>query len=655
MSESSNRLDFRPDIEGLRALAILLVIGAHAGVPWLAGGFVGVDVFFVLSGFLITGLLEKEIATTGRVAFGEFYLRRLRRLMPALMFMLVLTALTAIVALSPREQTDQAGAAAMAALWLSNIHFSLAHLDYFSAGANSNLFLHTWSLGVEEQFYLVWPALLFLALRKTLGEAGVARLKAILSWIIILSLLSCLLLTPIFPQLAFYMMPVRSWQFAVGGMIWLYSRNDGQIGAASLWTTTAVKQWAGWLGLFTVIGAGVFFNTAMPYPGWQVLLPTLGAAAIIWAGFGVSTGVAKLLAIRPLQAIGNVSYSWYLWHWPAILLAYALTGSRNPWISATAVLVSFICAIFSHRFVESPIRRQTYLLKHQHAALLGAVVVMLAINFSMMHWNTRASLRAQSPELQRYAKARSDMPVIYSMNCDQWYHSDEVVICSFGEKDAAHTAMLLGDSIAGQWFPTFAKIFDNPDWRLLVLTKSACPMVDESFFYERIRREYTECTNWRRKALEQLAEIKPDVVVLASASTLDFTQAQWTEGTARVLDSISAISGRIFILRGTPLLPFDGPNCLSARYERPSWLNDSQACSTIMADEKGTQVFQWQEQAGARFSNVHMLDMNDVVCPHNSCSAELEDMVVYRDSRHLTATFAESLAPEMAKRMGLSD
>jgi peptidoglycan/LPS O-acetylase OafA/YrhL len=149
------RLGYRGDIEGLRAIAILLVVGAHAGVPWLRGGFVGVDVFFVLSGFLITGLLVQEITRTGRLGFADFYIRRLRRLLPALMVMLIGTSLLASLLLAPIGQLSQASAGATAAVWMSNIHFALGRLDYFSPGTETNMYLHTWSLGVEEQFYLI--------------------------------------------------------------------------------------------------------------------------------------------------------------------------------------------------------------------------------------------------------------------------------------------------------------------------------------------------------------------------------------------------------------------------------------------------------------------------------------------------------------------
>lgn len=656
MLKDDYRLGYRRDIEGLRAIAVLLVVAAHAGVPWLAGGFVGVDVFFVLSGFLITGLLIREVADTGDIRFGDFYVRRLRRLFPALLLMIGVTSLVAAFVLGPGEQLQQSKAAATAIFWVSNIHFALAQFDYFSAGSDSNLFLHTWSLGVEEQFYLLWPALVLWALGRKQGLEKIAHLKGLMIGVAVLSAGACLYLTPQLPQLAFYMMPMRAWQFAVGALIWLYLHKrdvpDGDQFAHK--REHSVGYWLGWLGLVVIVGAGVVFGPGMSYPGWRALVPTLGAAAIVAAGFsGVQAGVSKFLAWQPLQAIGRVSYAWYLWHWPVLLLGYAVTGSHSPWLRFTEVMFALLLAVVTYRVVETPIRHQQYWLTHGRLTLIGSVATMAVACFFAMHWYTGALVKAQNPSLQRYARAKADVPVIYGMGCDEWYHSDRVVACSFGSQNAPHTAVLMGDSIAGQWFPAFAEVFHETDWRLIVLTKSSCPMVDESYFYQRIGREYTECSTWREQALEQLIISRPDVVVLGEAATYGFTREQWVEGKARVLGVLSPAVGRIYVLRGTPYLSFDGPSCLSTHKGRPKWLDSLQTCSTPAFDEHGQQVFGWLREAASRYANVRMLSMNDAVCPQGTCGAEYAGTVVFRDNQHLTASFAKSLAPQLALRMDL--
>lgn len=656
MRVHSYRLGYRADIEGLRAIAVLLVVSVHAGVPWLRGGFVGVDVFFVLSGFLITGLLVREVSVSGRLCFAEFYVRRLRRLLPALLVMLLVVCVLAALLLAPAEQRSQSSAAAMAAMWLSNIHFAFSRLDYFAPGTETNLFLHTWSLGVEEQFYLIWPALLVWLLGRD-GLRGWGRLKIGMFVVLVVSLAACMLLTYKAPQLAFYMMPLRAWQFAIGALIWLYFMEPGTKTFELVRDLSPMAlRTIGWVGL-TMIGlASILFSASIPYPGAYALLPTLGAGCIVVAGVAPSAspvGVSRVLAWRPLQMIGKVSYSWYLWHWPILLLGHALTGSDAPMYRAGAVVVSLLLAALSYAYVESPVRSQSRWLAHPRIAIFGALALMLVANSLCLRWHGRASDRMHLPALQRYATAHGDAPAIYGMGCDDWFHSDSVRICAFGVANAPHVAVLMGDSHAGQWFPAATEAFDRPGWRLLVLTKSSCPMVDEPFFYARIGMEYTVCSIWRNRALDQIAKIKPDVVLLGTVDTDGFTRKQWIDGTTKVLERLSPVSGHVYLLRDTPGLPFDGPNCLAEQAGRPAWLRLQHACSAVVANVRADQVFQWLSQAVARFPNTSMLDMNAFVCPEGLCSAEQHGVVVFRDSQHLTGSFAASLGPALAEKLGM--
>ncbi len=315
------RLGYRPDIEGLRAVAILLVVAAHAGVPWLAGGFVGVDVFFVLSGYLITGLLAQEMRTTGSVRLLDFYARRLRRLLPALLFMVVGTVVAAALLLAPLEQSAQATAASAASLWISNLHFAFSQLDYFGPAAGSNLFLHTWSLGVEEQFYLVWPLLvLFLAGSwrwQAVRQDWSRLLRGMLATVGTCLALS-VLLTYTRPEQGFYLMPSRAWQFALGAVIVLaVAPADAAARRPALLDglcSAGQGRALGWLGLTLVVGAGLLLDTQDAYPGVWAVLPSLGAAMLLAAGaLAPSSGAAGLLAMPPLRRLGQVSYAWYLW------------------------------------------------------------------------------------------------------------------------------------------------------------------------------------------------------------------------------------------------------------------------------------------------------------------------------------------------------
>ena len=650
------RLGYRADIEGLRAVAILLVVACHAKVPWLAGGFVGVDVFYVLSGYLITGLLVQEIHDSGELRFANFYGRRLRRLLPALLLMLAVTCILGRLLLAPGGQPEQATAAASAALWLSNFHFAFSNMGYFAPGPETNLFLHTWSLGVEEQFYLVWPLLMVLAMGAWEGAKrppSARRLKWLFGGLFVASFALSLYWTWYSPHMGFYMMPARAWQFALGALVFLL------VGSPQWRPDTHMpSRWlhlAGWLGLAAILLAACTINGNMPYPGVVSLLPTIGAALVLAAGGrGDNAGPGRILSLRPAQAIGRVSYSWYLWHWPVLLLGATVLDIHIGWIRLTLVAASLLIALLSYRFFETPIRHNRKLLARPRMAVFAALAVMILAGSLALRWHSAALARLESREQLPFELAHFDAPVVYRMGCDDWYHSARVEICAFGDAHAAHTAVAIGDSIALQWFPAYARVFDRPGWRLLVITKSSCPMVEVPTFYERIGREYTECAQWRREAVEKIAALKPDTLILGSASTYAFTQQQWIEGTRQLLASLSGHVGHIYLMRSTPYLPFDGPSCVAPRSWLYHALSGASGCATPARTLHNDAVFAWLQNAVAMFPNVHLIDMTDSICPDDTCRAELDGKIVFRDNQHMTASFARSLAPALAKAFSRS-
>lgn len=648
---------FRGDIEGLRAIAILLVVAAHAKVPWLQGGFVGVDVFFVLSGYLITGLLVREIDATGTVNLLDFYARRLRRLLPALLLVVACTVIASALLLAPFEQTGQAEAAAAASVWLSNFHFAFSKLDYFGPSAETNLFLHTWSLGVEEQFYLVWPLLVLFLLGALRWQKQAAhKPKRLLGGMLALALAClslCLFLTYTQPAWAFYMMPARAWQFALGAIAWLAFRDAAsRHGSAS----GGHVRFAGWLGLAMVLASALWLTPQTPYPGYAALLPSLGAAGVLVSGaLAPQAEIGRWLALPPMQAIGRVSYAWYLWHWPVLLLGNAWLGQPEPWQTALFVLISLLLAAVTHRWFETPIRRSTALAPRPLLNVAAGVLLMMGMWAICYQHLCPATLRwTQQSEQLTLLKARGDAPVIYGMGCDEWYSSARLRLCAFGPSDASHTAVIVGDSVALQWFPAFAQIFDRPGWRLLVLTKSACPMVDAPFFYERIGRRYSECEAWRQGVLQALPSLHPDVVVLGSSQFYPFSDEQWVRGSRQVFASVrKATRGPVYVLQATPQLPFDGPSCLAREAWRPAWLRRTDACTALAEAPEDRQVARWLGQAAAGLPGVKLLDLNDKVCPGHRCPAFRDGIVAFRDGRHLSGSYAARLGPDMAGVMDL--
>jgi hypothetical protein len=263
-----------------------------------------------------------------------------------------------------------------------------------------------------------------------------------------------------------------------------------------------------------------------------------------------------------------------------------------------------------------------------------------------------AIAEAKAPSQYRYATASADAPAIYALGCDQWFHSAEVRPCSLGAATAPRTALLIGDSIAGQWFPTLAEIYHKPGWRLLVLTKSSCPLVDDApYFYERIGQEYTVCTLWRKAALALIKAIRPDVVFMGSARTYPFDAAQWTAGTAQVLAQFANTVQAVYILRATPHLATRGPACLARRDWQLAILATPDTCVTPYDASETAKVIDSIRQAATRYTHVHILDMNPSICPQNRCGAEQAGLITFRDSQHLSARYAATLSGAMAAQI----
>ncbi len=330
---------FRGDIEGLRAIAILLVVLYHAGWSWMSGGYLGVDVFFVLSGYLITGILIQEITKTGSVSLVNFWARRARRLLPAGTVVVLAVLAINLVVMSPFEQIAHAHTARAFAVYASNILFALRSTDYFAGAVTRDPLLHTWSLSVEEQFYIFFaPLLLFLAWRwMKRGEAVfIHRFLWTTIAVSILSFIGCLLILPKYPVVAFYSLPSRAWEFGMGALTVLAVRRMTKpLGGAS----NAVSI----VALLGLIAISARLGEHAAHPGWVTLIPTLCTIALIITGSaGAVTPTTIFLSSPPMRLIGRLSYSWYLWHWPALVVLRELVDKPWVWLSLAVAAASLI-------------------------------------------------------------------------------------------------------------------------------------------------------------------------------------------------------------------------------------------------------------------------------------------------------------------------
>jgi hypothetical protein len=313
-----------------------------------------------------------------------------------------------------------------------------------------------------------------------------------------------------------------------------------------------------------------------------------------------------------------------------------------------------VVAALSYWLVERPIRANEALVRVPRRWILVSLLLMLSSALLFAQWTEAAAGGRTTESVDPASPELAGIPAIYPMGCDDWYYSDRLFPCVFGEASAPKTVVVIGDSIGLQWFPAYAQIFSSPHWRLVVLTKSSCPMVNRPIFNSRIGREFTECASWRKKVLDYVAQVQPDVVVMGTTHTAAFDEEGWVEGTGEMLARISPVSGKVFIMRSTPVLPFNGAQCVQRIDPKSAdeWREAATVCSAPLSDQKNDDVHGWLRVAAARWDNVDILDLNDKVCPGGVCGAVRGRARVYRDNQHLDARFVESLSGALREEMG---
>lgn len=675
---AARRSAFRPDIEGLRAFAVLSVLAFHASVPGLAGGFTGVDVFFVISGYLITGLLVSEAVTTGRIRLGEFFSRRARRLLPSAAVVLVAVAVAGAWLTVPLRRTDLENDVVAAALSVANWRFVQQRTDYLAAGQDESPLLHFWSLAVEEQFYLCWaPLLAVLALLVARAARRGRALRALATAVTALLTLGTFALslhwTGDSVSLAYLGTPSRAWQFGAGALLALLPWH-------LLRGPRVLRLLCGWAGAGALVWCVLRYDASTPYPGRAALVPTLGTAAVILAGTPgrrpdgpARYGVGRLLGLRGPRAVGRLSYTLYLWHWPVLVLAEARFGALGWPARAALTLASALPALATTRWVERPLRRSRTVSELPRRGLsLGVAAVVIPVvlalvvgtgTLRLLGPSTPVDVKGLPPGaasgpslLTRTGTPLKDGPVVPSpVQARKSFPPDgacEVAPpvtssppCLFGAVDSPDRIVLLGDSHAGQWFSPLLSLAAKRGWALQELVKQGCPLPDLSVVNPQLGRTYHECDTWRADSLARLAKgPKPRMIVVSSLNRYTDDRALLLRGWERTLKPLRALGVPVVYIEDTPVPGTDIPACVSGH------LTDPEACAFDRDGARRPDPLAGRIAAGG-LPGVRAVSVNPVLCPAGGpdCPAVLDRILLYRDDAHLTDVAAVVLAPRLER------
>ena len=656
---------FRPDIQGLRAIAVLVVLVYHADLGLLPGGYVGVDAFFVISGFLITGHLVSALKSPDGLHLSSFYARRARRILPVSLVVIAATVVGAYAVVGPLRLQSILHDAIASALFVPNIRFAVEQTDYLADTAPSP-FQHYWSLGVEEQFYLFWP--IALVLLYTI-ERRWPRSRALLvgaSGLALGSLALCLVLTSVAQPWAFFSFPTRTWEFGAGALVAI-------LGSRAAHLSPRIAAIGGWTGLAALLGSSILVTSDTAYPGWTTLIPVLGATLLIGCGTRhpesspLAFGPTRLLSIRPLQFLGTISYSLYLVHWPLLVLAEEWTGSAlPPTVSIPLVILAIPLAWLLHRTIEMPARvghrvtslRPRFVLVGALAlpgilalALVGSVPLVASAQMTSNQSVMRLPL-TESPINTTFvpqnirpalASATADTGELYTNGCQQTPTDAEAVSCTFGDPDADFTVALFGDSHAGRWFPALEQVAEAHNIRLVTFTKSKCRSVELRDAWANGPNQ--SCVDWRMDAAAQLSAMAPDVIVLANHLGLvagtgtSSAKDSWTDGIAYSLDQLPAES-EVVMLADSPEFTESPVYCLS---NHPT---DSAQCAEPRSEMLNAEMVEIQRSVGAS-TGADVVDLTEYFCNAETCPPVIGDTLVYSDEHHITATFSRQLAPAL--------
>ncbi len=682
---------FLPHLQGLRAIAVLLVVIYHFWPGRLQGGYVGVDVFFVISGFLITSQLARELERSGRIRLPNFYARRVRRLLPASVLVLVFSALATLFLLPLSSLATNLREIRAATFYIENWALVQGSVDYLGSSNEASLVQHYWSLSLEEQFYLMWPLVLigatalgvWLARRRGADASRWKALVIVVAAASIVSFVFSVLYTQTNPAEAYFNTFTRVWEFGVGGLLALLPR----------WRPR--KAWlsnvSGYAGILAIVAAGYFFTKGTLFPGWAALLPVLGTAAVIVATHRAKPwDAARVLSIRPMTFIGDISYSLYLWHWPLIIIAPYVPGwGLSTWNRIALFLFCFLLAWLTKRFVEDPTRSWRYFTAKKPRVtfgwMLAAMAVCTALVFAVSvvqqpRYDAAASELESTissppacfgaasgstnglesiPVCVNPALAEQIIPSPGFGNADRPDHTEclttlndaRLNTCEFGDTTSpgAPRVALIGDSHAFALIDPIIQLATKNGWHLTTYLKGGCPW--SSIPLTTTDAFAVSCGEWRSALVASLAANDPYSAIFTAAlserpAVGSVTAVSEADGYALAWQQVLDDGVPIVTVVDNPVWPDDPNKCLRTA--------GGTACSEPRSDglSGADPVADAARETIAAGRDVTLLDFSDTYCGPIDCHPVIGGANVYRDQDHLTRTFAFTLAPFFEAPLG---
>ena len=643
MSKIGHNHGVRTDIQALRALAITSVLIFHVWPNLLTGGYVGVDIFFVISGYLITGQLWRQEQRTGKVDFADFWSRRARRLLPASMLAILLTTVATFFLTTPswfiKVQPESMGATIYGQNWVLISKVT----NYLTDDGTKSPFQHFWSLSVEEQYYIFWPIILWLALslvRRIPRLNNRVLLLSVLWTILVGSLSYSIVLTFLNPQNAYFNTFTRAWEFAAGALLAVASKSSHEAG------TKRSPLWF-WLGTAAMFYSIFAFTTETPFPSWYAGIPVAGAVMALHGGQSASRWLPQFfLRWRPVQFIGDISYSLYLWHWPILILApWALHKMLTNWANLTIVVLSVLIGWLSKKYIEDPVRfGPLSRLRNSRQLLTAGLTMVLLLGVS-----GGLGVAAQQ-QFKNISQSFELNPPLNNLtggykgpekpDCKVSREGTGFLACQKGDVAGTVRVAFIGDSHTRQWFIPLDELAFKYHWNVTLISKSACTLVDPDNYPNNLT--HFSCQGWNRQLLKYLDSAQPFDLVINSNSTLV------TQGRSDVASAYRSMVQKITANGHTKFVsihdsPKPDPNFVSCI---ETWMQQA-GTKCAVSRSVGMTPPDVLPDAVKDLPGVTVVDLTDYFCNAKTCSPVKGNIVVYRDNSHITSTWAKHLEPQL--------